>query len=377
MFQRTRKHLKDIGLAIAILATGVWMARSLSDAPETTYPSSPSSYSFAAPVEAQWSTASTSGGVQRAGSGFRGVLLSPFSSAPTTAIANKGALYSNTADGKVYRSTGTSWVEVNSGGGAGSGIDADLCDGVDCLDPGDVTDDYVIYDNAGTLTGWVDKDNIGELNQAETASGLWNFTGGLNFDGASRFNASGALVPHTVSSTTKFTSLNADQLDGVGTVSQTNTNSSIAQRDATGILEGTLAVSGNDLVNVTYFNANAAGGAGKYYIDIDSNQGNTASADCASGYHMCHMYEWIGRTYDTGQNNSNEWDGIHWIDSFSSRTDEQQGDCSNWSSSSSSDHGMTVEMYFGGMTEVRFYDWAMSYTTHDCNDSRKTVCCED
>jgi hypothetical protein len=45
-------------------------------------------------------------------------------------------------------------------------------------------------------------------------SGTANIGSSLYISANERFNISGALIPHTVSSTTKFTNLNADLLDG-------------------------------------------------------------------------------------------------------------------------------------------------------------------
>ena len=60
----------------------------------------------------------------------------------------------------------------------------------------------------------VDLSSYTQKNATESITATWNFADGLEFDGNARFNAAGALVPHTVSSTSLFGNLNAARLGG-------------------------------------------------------------------------------------------------------------------------------------------------------------------
>ena len=60
----------------------------------------------------------------------------------------------------------------------------------------------------------VDLSSYTQKNATESITATWNFTDGVEFDGNARFNAAGALVPHTVSSTSLFGNLNAARLGG-------------------------------------------------------------------------------------------------------------------------------------------------------------------
>ncbi len=72
----------------------------------------------------------------------------------------------------------------------------------------------------------------------------------LYIAGNERFNSSGALIPHTVSATTKFTNLNADLLDGYDS-SESSTGSTVAVRNGSGDINSRLFRSEYDTTNAT------------------------------------------------------------------------------------------------------------------------------
>ena len=151
----------------------------------------------------------------------------------------------------------------------------------------------------------------------------------------------------------------------------TATASTIPIRDSDGRLESEDPDSGDDVVNLTYFNANAQGGGGlKYYIDATEVNGTNADTNCDAGFHLCRIDEWVGRSYDTSKGES-LWDETVWVDADVNNTTLGSAsalaqDCFNWSVSTGS-RGLAVEL--GG----DLYE----YESDVCASDNSTICCED
>ena len=151
----------------------------------------------------------------------------------------------------------------------------------------------------------------------------------------------------------------------------------LALRDGSGRIEAEDPISGDDVVNLTYFNANAASGGLQYYINNTGTNGADADVNCDAGYHLCRMGEWYGRTYDTSKSTGN-WDGNIWYDADTNVANGTAGnlaaDCENWVSSSGSHRGTIISLQTSGSTIT---GTPFVFNAASCNGTWRTICCED
>ena len=110
-----------------------------------------------------------------------GLQAPKYATKPTCNASREAWLAFDTADDRLYRCNGVTWAVLD-------------------------------FTSNDAIT--VDLSSYTQKNATESITATWDFTDGLEFDGNARFNAAGALVPHTVSSTSLFGNLNAARLGG-------------------------------------------------------------------------------------------------------------------------------------------------------------------
>lgn len=161
---------------------------------------------------------------------------------------------------------------------------------------------------------------------------------------------------------------------GVGVVGPAA--NTVPRRDGSGRLEAADPDAGQDVVTFSYFEANAASGGLKYYIESNTANGANADTNCDTDYRLCRLYEWIGREYDISKD-VNQWSGDIWFDSDVDITNSGETglrrDCGDWTLSDFS-RGSTVSLVNTGSGTIPN---PYGFSALVCSQSRKTICCEE